>query len=104
MIIDGQKQSLLVRDRPPLVNGRIVLPKFAQAQAFFAIRTRRNQRAFRAVIAPFCSGCSVSIVPRKSPFCNEIFPARTSHANPSQLPEAIPPPPSLTGQDGTNNR
>ena len=34
MIIDGQKQGLLVRGRPPLVDGGIVLPKFAQARAF----------------------------------------------------------------------
>ena len=34
MIIDGQQQGLLVRGRPPLVDGGIVLPKFAQARAF----------------------------------------------------------------------
>jgi hypothetical protein len=34
MIIDGQQEGLLVRGRPPLVDGGIVLPKFAQARAF----------------------------------------------------------------------
>ena len=34
MIIDGQEQGLLVRGRPPLVDGGIVLPEFAQAGAF----------------------------------------------------------------------
>lgn len=34
MIIDGQEQGLLVSGRPPLVDGGIVLPKFAQARAF----------------------------------------------------------------------
>ena|SRR5208282_6335480 len=34
MVIDGQEQGLLVRGRPPLVDGGIVLPKFIQARAF----------------------------------------------------------------------
>jgi len=34
MIIDGQEEGLFVRGRPPLVDGGIMLPKFAQAQAF----------------------------------------------------------------------
>ena len=34
MIIDGQQQGLLVRGRPPLVDGGIVLPEFAQRGAF----------------------------------------------------------------------
>ena len=34
MIIDSQEQGLLVRGWPPLVDGGIVLPKFAQARAF----------------------------------------------------------------------
>jgi hypothetical protein len=31
MIIDGQQQGLLVGGRPPLVDGGIVLPEFAEA-------------------------------------------------------------------------
>jgi len=34
MIIHGQEQGLLVGSRPPLVEGRVVLPEFAQAGAF----------------------------------------------------------------------
>ena len=34
MIIDGQQQGLLGGGRPPLVDGRIVLPEFAQAGTF----------------------------------------------------------------------
>ena len=34
MIIHGQEQGLLGGGRPPLVDGRIVLPEFAQAGAF----------------------------------------------------------------------
>ena len=34
MIIDGQQQGLLVGGRPPLVDGGIVLPEFAQTGAF----------------------------------------------------------------------
>ena len=34
MIIDGQQQGLLFSGRPPLVDGRIVLPKFIDAGAF----------------------------------------------------------------------
>jgi hypothetical protein len=34
MIIDGQQQGLLGGGWPPLVDGRIVLPEFAQAGAF----------------------------------------------------------------------
>ena len=34
MIIDGQQQGLLVGGRPPLVDGGIVLPEFAQMGAF----------------------------------------------------------------------
>ena len=34
MIIDGQQQGLLGGGRPPLVDGRIVLPEFAEASAF----------------------------------------------------------------------
>jgi hypothetical protein len=34
MIIDGQEQGLFGGGRPPLVDGGIVLPKFAQARAF----------------------------------------------------------------------
>src|SRR5271155_5284093 len=34
MIVHGQEQRLFVRGWPPLVDGRIVLPKLAQARAF----------------------------------------------------------------------
>ncbi len=34
MIIDGQQQGLLGGGRPPLVDGRIVLPEFAEAGPF----------------------------------------------------------------------
>lgn len=34
MIIAGQEQGLLVRGRPPLVDGRIVLPQFVEASPF----------------------------------------------------------------------
>jgi hypothetical protein len=34
MIIDRQEQRLFARGRPPLVDGGIVLPEFAQARAF----------------------------------------------------------------------
>jgi hypothetical protein len=34
MIIDGQQQGLLGGGRPPLVDGRIVLPEFAEVSAF----------------------------------------------------------------------
>jgi hypothetical protein len=31
MVIDGQQEGLLFRGRPPLVDGRIVLPEFINA-------------------------------------------------------------------------
>jgi hypothetical protein len=34
MVIDGQQQGLLVGGRPPLVDGGIVLPEFAEAGTF----------------------------------------------------------------------
>src|SRR5450631_3965969 len=34
MIIDGQQEGLFVGSRPPLVDGRIVLPQFTEAGAF----------------------------------------------------------------------
>jgi hypothetical protein len=34
MIIDGEQEGLLFAGRPPLVDGRIVLPEFADAGAF----------------------------------------------------------------------
>jgi hypothetical protein len=34
MIIDSQQEGLFVRSRPPLVDGRIVLPEFTEARAF----------------------------------------------------------------------
>ena len=34
MIIDSQQEGLFIRSRPPLVDGRIVLPEFTEARAF----------------------------------------------------------------------
>ena len=34
MIVDGQKEGLLFRGSPPLVNGRVVLPEFIEAGSF----------------------------------------------------------------------
>ena len=34
MIIDGQQEGLLSGSRPPLVDGRIVLPEFTETRAF----------------------------------------------------------------------
>jgi hypothetical protein len=46
MIVDGQQQCLLLRGKPPLVDGRVVLPQFIEVRAFPAAARLGGSRRF----------------------------------------------------------
>ena len=55
MIIHGQQQGLLVGSRPPLVDGRVVLPEFVEAGAFPAAAAFGTRFRLADEVGKMCS-------------------------------------------------